>query len=94
MGLITPQNISNKVTPFMRPAPHPNDDELYLREDKLVTDPLSDELHNLWNKTARHNRGVFTELFRTVPSDSVRSERNIKVWIYILSKAFRADRSF
>ncbi len=55
----------------MRPAPVPNDDETNLEEDARVADPLSDEMLNLLNSTARVNREVFTELFRPVPSNLV-----------------------
>ena len=73
LGLIPPQNAtSEKVTLSMRPAPVPNEDETNLEEDARVADPLSDELHNLLNATARVNREVFAELFHTVPSNLVR----------------------
>jgi len=36
-----------------------------------MADPLSDELLNLLDTTARVNREVFTELFRPVPSNLV-----------------------
>jgi len=74
LGLIRPQNVigaSENVTTFMKPAPYMNDDESNSEEDKLVADPLSDELLDLWNRTATRNRGVFTELFRILPSDLV-----------------------
>ena len=55
----------------MRAAPHPNDpsDE---DSDAPVVDPLSDETLDLWSGTARRNREVFEEVFRTVPSNVVR----------------------
>ena len=73
LGLIPPQNpTSENVTLSMRPAPVPNEDETNLEEDARVADPLSDELHNLLNTTARVNHEVFAELFHTVPSNLVR----------------------
>ncbi|KAH9168358.1 phospholipase D/nuclease [Lactarius sanguifluus] len=74
LGLIPPQNVTSRrehVTSFMHPAPVPNDDETYLEEDARVADPLSDEMLNLLNTTARVNREVFTELFRPLPSNLV-----------------------
>ncbi|KAH9021302.1 hypothetical protein EDB85DRAFT_2189711 [Lactarius pseudohatsudake] len=74
LGLIPPQNVTSRrehVTSFMRPAPVPNDDETNLEEDARVADPLSDEMLNLLNTTARVNREVFTELFRPLPSNLV-----------------------
>ncbi|KAH9058083.1 phospholipase D/nuclease [Lactarius vividus] len=74
LGLIPPQNVTSRherATSFMRPAPVPNDDETDLEEDARVADPLSDEMLNLLNTTARVNREVFTELFRPLPSNLV-----------------------
>jgi len=75
LGLIRPQVCEDReeeVTSFMRPAPHPNDDEMDSEEDQKVADPLSDEAQNLWKDTARTNREIFTELFRPVPTNLVR----------------------
>ncbi len=55
----------------MQPAPTPADDEADL--DKFVEDPLSDEVQQLWNTTAKKNTLIFEELFRTVPTDKVRN---------------------
>ena len=63
----------------MKPAPYVNDDESHLEEERLVADPLSDEFLDLWNRTAVRNRGVFTELFRTIPCDLVPSWSRAKV---------------
>ncbi|PCH39070.1 phospholipase D/nuclease [Wolfiporia cocos MD-104 SS10] len=74
LGLIPPQTCEGPhepITSFMRPAPHPNEDEMDLREDRLVMDPLSDNTINLWNHTAKKNRDIFTEIFRPVPSNLV-----------------------
>jgi phospholipase D1/2 len=61
----------DQITDFMRPAPVPNEDETALPEDALVADPLSDEFLLLWHRTAINNKAIFTELFRTVPSNLV-----------------------
>lgn len=58
----------------MRPAPHPNKDETHLEEDRAVADPLADETLALWQDTAKKNRDIFTELFRPVPTNLVRSK--------------------
>lgn len=75
LGLIPPQDCKPRpnVTPFMRPAPVPNSDETRTYEDQLVADPISDAALQLWNDTARKNREVFTEIFRPVPTNLVRS---------------------
>ena len=57
----------------MHPAPIPNEDETYLPEDAAVADPLADETLDLLYNTARKNREIFTELFRPVPTNLVRS---------------------
>ncbi|KAI0933193.1 hypothetical protein AcV7_004734 [Taiwanofungus camphoratus] len=75
LGLIPPPHGSGAnapVTSFMRSAPHRNDDEMELGEDKVVADPLSDETIRLWNNTAKRNRDIYTEIFRPIPTNLVR----------------------
>lgn len=76
LGLLEPQvceGPNEKATSFMRPAPIPNDDETAVVEDSVVADPLSDQTDALWTGTARRNREIFTEIFRPVPSNLVRT---------------------
>lgn len=73
LGLIEPQHPSDRPDLFMRPAPIPNEDETHLPEDAAVADPLADETLDLLYNTARKNREIFTELFRPVPTNLVRS---------------------
>ncbi|KAG2144421.1 uncharacterized protein EDB93DRAFT_1153427 [Suillus bovinus] len=76
LGLIEPQNVlhsNEEITSFMRCAPVPNDSEIGTREDNAVADPLADSTLELWNRTARINREIFTELFHPVPTNLVRS---------------------
>ncbi|EJC99464.1 phospholipase D [Fomitiporia mediterranea MF3/22] len=79
LGLIPPQICNSReeeATSNMRPAPIPNDDETATREDELVADPLADETLALFDGTAKKNRGIFTEIFRTVPSNLVRDYKS------------------
>ncbi|KAL6298141.1 phospholipase D/nuclease [Sparassis latifolia] len=75
LGLIPPQDCkpNSHPTTFMRPAPHPNEDETRTREDALVADPISDATLSLWNTTAKRNRDIFTEIFRPIPTNLVRN---------------------
>jgi len=63
----------------MRPVPHLNDDQTESREDSLVADPLSKETDSLWKETAKKNREIFTEIFRPVPTNLVRSWTSYEV---------------
>ncbi|KZO92207.1 phospholipase D [Calocera viscosa TUFC12733] len=85
LGLIPPQHCppdgDELVTSFMRPAPIPLDNELGAPEDDLVADPLSEAFQDLWSNTARTNRGIFTEIFRSVPSDMVRNWGAYKTFV-------------
>ncbi|KAL5521881.1 hypothetical protein ACEPAF_1725 [Sanghuangporus sanghuang] len=75
LGLIPPQNCESReaeVTSHMRPAPVPTEYELGSEEDQAVADPLADSTFELFDGTARKNRAIFTEVFRTVPSNLVR----------------------
>ena len=77
-----PQNCdleTQRITNFMRPAPHPIEDESRLEDDRAVADPLADETISLWENTARKNREIFTELFRPVPTNLVRTRAAYKV---------------
>ncbi|CUA74327.1 Phospholipase D p2 [Rhizoctonia solani] len=84
LGLIEPQvceNGNEPVTSFMRPAPIPNDNELGSREDDAVADPLSDHFQGLWIGTAQKNRAIFSELFRTVPTNIIQSWEDYKNYV-------------
>lgn len=57
----------------MRAAPHPNQSELEQWEDDSVADPLSQQTDDLLNDRARRNREIFTEIFRPIPTNLIRS---------------------
>jgi len=82
LGLLEPQQCDHEIrraSGFMKPAPHPIEDESLLEDDRAVADPLADETILLWESTAKKNREVFTELFRPVPTNLVRSKSAYKV---------------
>ncbi|KEP49732.1 phospholipase D/nuclease [Rhizoctonia solani 123E] len=84
LGLIPPQSCNRgetKVTSFMRPAPIPNESELGTREDDAVRDPLSDKFQDLWISTAIKNRAIFSELFKTVPTNVVHNWAEYKNYL-------------
>jgi len=75
LGLIVPQPSQDRdpeITAAMHPAPYPNKDETHTHEDRLVADPISDEVDVWWKEAARKNREIFTELFRPLPTNLVR----------------------
>lgn len=77
----------------MRPAPVANPDEFGTADDEIMADPLSDEMVELWQKTAKVNREVFTELFRPVPTNLVRDwdAYNVRFWaLFSLLLTFQA----
>lgn len=63
----------------MRAPPYPHQDETYLQEDRIVADPLSEDLLGLWYSTARVNREIFSQVFKSVPTDNVRNWDQYKV---------------
>lgn len=63
----------------MKPAPTPNPDEFGTPEDSTVADPLSEDLEHLWTRTAQRNRAIFSELFKSVPSDLVHNFEEYRV---------------
>lgn len=94
LGLIPPQQCDERtetVTSSMRCAPVPNDNQIGYPYDDLVADPLSDATLRLWNDTARKNREIFTEVFRPVPSNLVRTWSAYDVWGSMPSEAIFAS---
>ncbi|KAI0703476.1 phospholipase D/nuclease [Cytidiella melzeri] len=76
LGLIKPQlceGANEHVDSFMQPAPFVNQDQTGSKEDRAVADPLSQETDALWTNTAKMNREIFTEIFRPVPTNLIRS---------------------
>ncbi|PVG00681.1 phospholipase D/nuclease [Serendipita vermifera] len=77
LGLIKPQDCTpenaNIVSSFMTPVPNPPTDTTGGPEDALVVDPLSDQLLNLWNSTAKNNTDILLEIYKTVPNNQVKN---------------------
>lgn len=68
----------------MTAVPHPHEDTLRSKGDLQVADPLSDEFENLWESTAKRNTQIFQEIFKTVPSNNVRSWEAYQVRISVM----------
>ena len=83
LGLIPPQTPNpkdQKVSSNMKPAPYPYDYDFGSKDDSMVADPVSDSTTQLWRQTAKKNREIFTELFKTVPNNIVRDWKSYEVW--------------
>ncbi|KAF8737923.1 hypothetical protein AX14_012197 [Amanita brunnescens Koide BX004] len=75
LGLIPPQTPDPKhqrVSSNMKPAPYPYDYDFGSKEDAMVADPVAESTTQLWQQTAKKNREIFTEIFKTVPNNIVR----------------------
>ncbi|KAG8871679.1 hypothetical protein FRC20_010301 [Serendipita sp. 405] len=85
LGLIKPQHCEPEtkdiVTSYMTPVPHPHKDTTMSKEDSLVADPLSDDFDQLWNGTAHKNTQIFSEIFKYVPSNNVRSWKQYENYV-------------
>jgi len=85
LGLVPAQQCESDqdpVTSFMHAVPVLNDDDTQSQEDQLVQDPVSDEFFNqLWDATAQKNRQIFSEIWKTVPTDVVRSWAQYKTFM-------------
>ena len=68
----------------MTAVPRPHEIDLQSKEELQVADPLSDEFENLWMTTAKRNTQIFQEIFKTVPSNNVRSWDAYQVHISII----------
>jgi phospholipase D1/2 len=92
---VEPEIISSAespVTSFMRPAPIPNDaTDVYDRgqnrqmDPAVIFDPLSNKFQKLWDDVAKKNRSVYTEVFRSIPNDAVKSWADYKASLYVSS---------
>ncbi|PVG01208.1 phospholipase D/nuclease [Serendipita vermifera] len=85
LGIMRPQHCEPEtkemITSYMRPVPHPHKDTLMSEDDHLVADPLSEDFERLWNETAHKNTQIFAEIFKTVPSNNVRSWKDYEKYV-------------
>jgi phospholipase D1/2 len=82
LGLIPSQECNDVTaktypTDAMRPAPFANPDPVQLAKEseweRIVEDPLSDELEKMWKGQAKSNTDIADEIFQVVPTDKVRN---------------------
>lgn len=84
LGLVEPQECTPETaktypTPAMRPAPYGNPNparEMSGKEgkwEKMVEDPLDEDLERMWKAQAQRNTDIADEIFQVVPSDKVRN---------------------
>ncbi|RUS23930.1 hypothetical protein BC938DRAFT_474385 [Jimgerdemannia flammicorona] len=80
LGLLPPTEIE-LVTSGSRPPPHPQHSHNDAHADRLVEDPLSDELYDRWTSTARRNTEAFRKVFRCVPDSGISNWDDYKEWV-------------
>jgi len=77
LGLSPPQfcpaGDTEPVTAAMRMVGTPHVDETESEEDKIVMDPLSVELEQLWKGTAAQNSEAFGNVFKCVPAAGIQT---------------------
>lgn len=80
LGLVEPQECTDETaksypTDAMRPAPYANPDPVQLSKEseweRIVEDPLSEELEKMWKGQAKTNTDIADEIFQVVPTDKV-----------------------
>ncbi|GAA5875841.1 hypothetical protein JCM16303_004016 [Sporobolomyces ruberrimus] len=85
IGLARPQfcpaGDTEPVTRAMRMVGVPHDDETDSEEDKLVMDPLSIELEQLWKGTAERNTESFANVFHCVPAAGLQTWAQYKEYV-------------
>jgi len=84
LGLIQPQPCETSqepITSYMHAVPFPNEDTTQSQEDWIVQDPVSQQFWDTWDGTAVKNRQIFSEIFKTVPTDAVRNWDQYKAFI-------------
>ncbi|PWN47065.1 phospholipase D/nuclease, partial [Violaceomyces palustris] len=82
LGLIdvedcSPASERGYPTSAMRPPPHWKPDQERLKHhpewEALVEDPLGEEVEKMWKDQARTNTSIYEEIFKVVPTDSVKN---------------------
>lgn len=88
LGLLPPQVVSPDTaktfpTPGMKPAPAPNPHPFSSgasEGERLVLDPLGEEVEQIWKQQARNNTLRFDDVFHPVPSDRAASWRSYHMY--------------
>lgn len=74
LGLLPAQGLDGSDDPNAQPPDDgPNEWHQGDEHDSFVTDPLNDELWNLWTSRATTNTEVFRDVFHADPDDSIRN---------------------
>lgn len=75
LGLLPPQDLDGSDDPNAQPPSDdsPNDVKDQDESWKVVEDPLSDELWDMWTSQATENTKVFRQLFHADPDDHVKT---------------------
>ncbi|TLD28039.1 phospholipase D/nuclease [Venturia nashicola] len=79
LGLLKPQDYETEEPNYL-PVGVPNEYDWGSEEDRVVIDPLSDDLLNLWNTRAHTNTEVFGKVFHPVPHDAVKNWKQYDEW--------------
>ncbi|KAK3361163.1 hypothetical protein B0T24DRAFT_599512 [Lasiosphaeria ovina] len=75
LGLLPPQELDGSNDPNAQPPGDDSPNNVYDKDEswKLVEDPLSDELWEMWTSRATKNTEVFRHLFHADPDDHVKT---------------------
>lgn len=94
LGLLPPQDPQQPTMNFLPITQGPNQYDWNSPADRLVSDPLSDDFTELWNRTARTNTEVFSKAFHIVPSDNCRNWKQYDEWYerFFASPSRKGDR--
>ncbi|KXX82091.1 Phospholipase D1 [Madurella mycetomatis] len=75
LGLLPPQDLDASDDPNAQPPGDDSPNDVWDKDDswKIVEDPLSDELWEMWTARADTNTQVFRQLFHADPDDHVKT---------------------
>lgn len=101
LGLVQPQNLMDDLEPHksgfrpaMSPIPAPLEYDFNSEEDKMVEDPLSEDLWNYLRSTAKSNEAIFEELFHCYPTNQVKNWKEFDAYNAEVSRSCHVVKKY
>lgn len=86
LGLLPAQNLDASDDPNAQPPGDCDNDNIEGREYDFVSDPMADDVWNMWTGNATKNTDIYRRLFRCDPDDQSESQIfRCKSWLTIQS---------
>lgn len=99
LGLVRPQSLTDSIagsafTPEMSPLPVQNAYDFGSEEDRIVADPLDENLWNYTMNVARANEDVFEDVFHVYPTNKARNWTEYTAWTGEVSSTCHVTKKY